>query len=322
MEYTNKTVLVTGAAGFLGSHVCDRLLEQGAHVIGVDSLITGRKENLSSALSRTTFTFIEADCSTSPRSYLPATVKPDVIFHLASPASPPIYQQFPIDTYLVNALGTHQLLQYLLTENRQGRFIFASTSEVYGDPKERPQKESYWGNVNPNGVRSCYDESKRFGEMVCGVHSRDFGLDVRIVRIFNTYGPRMSPLDGRVIPNFMMQALKNEPLTIYGDGTQTRSFCYVDDLIRGILLLGSTDSAKNETVNIGSPTEKTVNELAEMIQAATHATGEYVYKPLPSDDPTQRLPDISKAVSLLGWKLEIDFPTGLEKTLEYFKTQV
>lgn len=222
----------------------------------------------------------------------------------------------------MNAIGTHQLLQYLLAENQQGRFVFASTSEVYGDPKERPQKESYWGNVNPNGIRSCYDESKRFGEMVCGVHSRDFGLDVRIVRIFNTYGPRMNPLDGRVIPNFMMQALKNEPMTVYGDGTQTRSFCYVDDLVRGILLLGSTDTAKNETVNIGNPIEKTMNELAEMIRTATHTTSEYVYAPLPSDDPTQRLPDISKAASLLGWKPEIDIVAGLEKTLAYFKTQL
>lgn len=315
INYLGLQILVTGAAGFLPSHLCDALLKQGAFVTGVDNFITGHEENLSLASLSSNFQFIRADVTTNPETYLEGK-KFDVVFHMASPASPPKYQAHPVETYLVNSVGTHLLLQHLLKTNNKGKFIFSSTSEIYGNPTENPQKESYWGNVNPNGIRSCYDESKRMGETVCGVHARDFGMDVRIARIFNTYGPRMDPEDGRVIPNFLKQVKNHEALTIYGNGTQTRSFCYVDDLIQGLLLLGSLDAAKGETINLGNPDEFTMLELATIIQKVMGTTSELVYKPLPGNDPLQRKPDISKAKKLLGWEPMIKLEVGLRKDIK------
>lgn len=318
--FDQKTVLVTGAAGFVGSHLVDALLETGANVIGVDNFITGRKINLSHLLNNEesvvdNFAFIETDAIQSPATYLDKEIKVEVIFHLASPASPPRYQKHPVETYLVNSLGTHHLLDYLKTSNPQARFVFASTSEVYGDPQVHPQTEDYWGNVNPNGVRSCYDEGKRLGETICGVFNRDFNLDVRIARIFNTYGPRIDPKDGRVIPNFIEQFLAKKALTVYGDGEQTRSYCYVADLVDGLMKLASVDEAKGETVNLGNPDEYSINETAKLISPE----GEIEFKDLPGDDPTRRKPDISKAKELLNWQPKVDFEAGLATTIASFK---
>ena len=315
-----KTVVVTGAAGFLGSHLCDRLLESGANVIGVDNFVTGRKKNLAHLEDNQTFRFIEANVNTDPELYL-GDVTPDVVMHFASPASPPRYQEHPVETYLVNSYATHLLLSFLKEKNPEARFLFAGTSEAYGDPAVHPQPETYWGNVNPNGVRSCYDEAKRMGETVCGVFNRDFGMDTRIVRIFNTYGPRMNPEDGRVIPNLAMQALRGEAMTIYGDGTQTRSYCYVDDLLAGILAFLVHPELAGETLNIGNPEEFTILETADAIQAVIGET-ERTFEPLPGDDPLKRQPDISKALSVLEWRPAVSFTEGLAKTIEYFKSEL
>lgn len=315
-----KTVVVTGAAGFLGSHLCDSLLEAGSYVVGIDNFITGRAKNLSHLDSHTAFTFIEADVNSNPETYL-SGINPDIVLHFASPASPPRYQEYPVETYLVNSYATHLLLSFLKKHTPQARFLFAGTSEAYGDPTVHPQPETYWGNVNPNGVRSCYDEAKRMGETVCGVFNREFGIDTRVVRIFNTYGPRMNPADGRVIPNLVMQSLAHQPMTIYGDGTQTRSYCYVDDLIAGILAFLVHPELAGETLNIGNPEEFTILETAEQIAALT-GYSEKTFDALPSDDPLRRQPDISKATAVLGWKPEVTFSEGLAKTIEYFKTQV
>lgn len=322
--FNDKTVLVTGAAGFVGSHLVDALLKTGSTVIGVDNFITGRKDNLNHLFENgkstvDNFAFLETDAIQSPATYLDEEIKIDVIFHLASPASPPRYQDHPVETYLVNSLGTHHLLDYLKTSNPEARFVFASTSEVYGDPQAHPQTEDYWGNVNPNGVRSCYDEGKRLGETICGVFNRDFGLDVRIARIFNTYGPRIDPDDGRVIPNFIKQALGNKSLTIYGKGEQTRSYCYVSDLVSGILKLASVDEANGETVNLGNPDEYTIKRTAEIIKELVKSGSELIYKDLPGDDPTRRQPDISKAKKLLGWEPKVNFEEGLKKTIIDFE---
>jgi nucleoside-diphosphate-sugar epimerase len=326
--FQQKTVMVTGGAGFLGSHICDRLLKAGAKVVAVDNFLTGRIENLAHLLNEDgqsqnpNFTFIKADVITDPKSYLPADFKVDLILHFASPASPPRYQAHPKQTYLVNSYATHLLLEYLVKTNPQGRFLFASTSEIYGDPEQHPQPESYWGNVNPNGIRSCYDEAKRLGETICGVFERDSNIDARIVRIFNTYGPRIDPDDGRVIPNFIAQALVKKPLNIYGDGSQTRSYCYVDDLIEGILRLASFDGLKGQTVNIGNSKEYTVLQTAQIIQELINGScsdDDFEYLELPKDDPTRRKPDISKAKQLLDWQPQINFKEGLKKTIEYFK---
>lgn len=324
--FKNKTVLVTGAGGFVGSHLVDALLRLEANVIGVDNFVTGRRSNLKQLIkgNNTTdnFALIETDAIQSPATYLDTEITLDVIFHLASPASPPRYQENPIATYLVNSLGTHHLLDYLRENNPAGRFVFASTSEVYGDPVVHPQTEDYWGNVNPNGVRSCYDEAKRLGETICGVFNRDFRMNVRIARIFNTYGPRINPDDGRVIPNFVKQALGGKPLTIYGDGEQTRSYCYVSDLVAGLIKLATTDEARGETVNLGNPDEYSILETAEIVRAVVggiESESEFEYKKLPGDDPARRCPEISKAKEILGWEPKVGFEEGLKKTVASFR---
>jgi nucleoside-diphosphate-sugar epimerase len=256
--------------------------------------------------------------------YLPAEVTPQLILHFASPASPPRYQAFPVETYLVNSLATHHLAQYIKHQAPTCRMVFASTSEVYGDPAEHPQSETYWGNVNPNGVRSCYDEAKRLGETICGVHHRDFGLDIRIVRIFNTYGPRMDPADGRIIPQFVTEALRQQPLSVYGDGQQTRSYCYVDDLVRGIIEFANREELAGVTVNLGNPEEYTVLETAEiifeLIRGHAPTEQEMSFRPLPKDDPVRRQPDISKAQQLLDWHPQTSFRQGLQPTIEHFRS--
>lgn len=318
--FQNAKVLVTGAAGFIPSHLCENLLNQGAIVIGVDNFVSGRPANIASFEHHPNFTFIQADVTKDFSAGLPADFTPTHVFHMASPASPPGYQAHPIETYLVNSIGTHYLLQYLKNHAPEAAFLFASTSEVYGNPLEHPQKETYWGNVNPNGIRSCYDESKRLGETICGVHAREFGMNIRIVRIFNTYGPRMDPNDGRVIPQLMTQAVKNVPFTIYGDGKQTRSLCFVSDLVAGLLLLISEPKAKGETVNLGNPDERTVLELAETIKKISGSNASFEFSALPKDDPLRRQPDISKAKALLGWSPTVRLEDGLQKTFEYFRS--
>ncbi len=321
-----KTVLLTGAAGFIGSNLVAKLLPLGVRVIGVDNLITGRAENLAEFLDESgnskvaNFEFIRADVSQPARNYMDEYRTVDVILHFASPASPPRYQAYPVETYLVNTMGTHYLLQYLKETNPEGRFIFAGTSEAYGNPLVHPQPETYWGNVNPNGKRSCYDESKRMGETICGIFYRDFGVDARIVRIFNTYGPQMDPTDGRVIPNFVNQAVRKEPLTIYGDGSYTRSYCYIDDLIEYILRMADKENLAGETINIGNPEEFTILQTAQMVHKLVNSGVEFKpeYKPLPADDPTRRCPDISKAKKLLEYEPQVKFVDGLKKTVAYF----
>jgi nucleoside-diphosphate-sugar epimerase len=319
--YQDKTVLVTGAAGFIPSHLVDALLAQGAIVYGVDNFLTGRKENLQEAIKNNNFHFIEADVINTPDAYLPDGVTIDLVFHMASPASPIGYQQHPVETYMVNAFATHQLLQYFLANNPNIRFLFTSTSEAYGDPLEHPQKETYWGNVNPNGPRSMYDESKRLGETICGVHARDFEMDVRIVRIFNTYGPRMDLHDGRVLPEYFLCALKNQPITIHGDGTQTRSFCYVSDLVQGLLKMMETEGLRDQTINLGNPQEMTMNELATVVKEVTGSANEPTHTPARPEDPKKRKPDISKAKEMLGWEPTVSLKDGLAQTYTYFQSQ-
>ncbi len=332
--YQNKTVMVTGGAGFIGSHLCEELLDSGAKVIAVDNFLTGSQENIQHLQKQfpDRFSLIVADVSMPVSEYLPAEVQLDAVFHFASPASPPYYQAHPVETYLVNSLGTHQLLQHLLAYSPRTRFLFASTSEVYGDPQEHPQKESYWGNVNPNGPRSCYDEAKRLGEAICGVHARDFKMDVRIVRIFNTYGPRMDLDDGRVIPDFIKQSLHRQPFTIHGDGSQTRSYCYVSDLVNGVLTFAEKDELSGETFNLGNPDEYTIMETAQSVVKATtsilnreenkvDASPQMQFKELPQDDPLRRKPDISKAMQLLNWQPQVSFEEGLKKTIVFFHNQ-
>lgn len=321
--YQGKTVIVTGAAGFIGSHLTDALLANGARVLGIDNFLTGRKKNLADAQKSTLFTFVEADVTTDPTTYFPeAFLKPDCVFHFASPASPVGYQEHPVETYLVNSYGTHLLLQYLKKQSRASRFLFASTSEAYGDPLEHPQKETYWGNVNPNGVRSMYDESKRLGESICGVHTRDFGMDVRIIRIFNTYGPRMDPHDGRSLVDFATKALKGETITVFGDGQQTRSYCYVTDLVNGVLSMMESEKTNGETVNLGNPHEQTMMELISAIQKILGTSGQIEHLPERSDDPKRRCPDISKAQQVLGWSPTVSIEEGLTSTLNFLKNEL
>jgi len=314
-----KHILITGAAGFISSHLCERLLEKGYHITGVDNFITGNKNNLSEILDHEAFEFIEADASVKPSEYLPKDSTFDEIYHMASPASPRGYYLEPVKTYEINSFGTHYLAEF--AHQTKAKLFFASTSEVYGDPQVHPQTEDYWGNVHIRGVRSCYDVSKRFGEMVQEVWMRQYDLQVRTVRIFNTYGPRMDPQDGRVIPNFITQALKNEDLTVYGDGSQTRSFCFVDDLVNGIIQIMESGE-QGEYYNLGNPDEYTMLDLAKVIKDATQSKSEIVFKPLPEDDPTRRKPDISKVSQALGWKPSTSLQDGLVKTIDYFQSVV
>jgi dTDP-glucose 4,6-dehydratase len=305
-----KTVLVSGAAGFLGSHLCDRLVELGARVIGVDNLLTGRLENLA-ALPEGRFRFLQQDVSEPIHLDEPV----EAILNFASPASPFDYLEFPIETMKVGSAGTQRTLE--LAREHGARYFQASTSEVYGDPEVNPQPETYLGRVNPIGPRGVYDEAKRFGEALTMAYHRRHGVEVRIARIFNTYGPRMRPHDGRVVSSFICQALTDEPVTVFGDGTQTRSFCYVDDLVEGILRLLNSDY--NGPVNLGNPVEIEVGDLAERIIGMTESGSRIVYRPLPEDDPQVRRPDITLARDLLGWEPEVDLEEGLGRTIEYYR---
>jgi dTDP-glucose 4,6-dehydratase len=309
----SRNILVTGAAGFLGSHLCDSLLAAGDSVIGVDNLSTGKLANLSHLEHESRFSFLEHDITKTFDAG-----KVDFIFNFASPASPADYTRLGPETLLVGSAGTLNTLD--LARKYGAGFLHASTSECYGDPEVHPQVETYWGHVNPIGLRSVYDEAKRFSEAAVMAYHRYYGVDTHLVRIFNTYGPRLQPNDGRVISNFMMQALQGQPLTIYGDGSQTRSFCYVSDLIDGILRLSRSN--EHLPVNIGNPEEWTILECAREILAVTGAATEIIFKPLPQDDPTRRRPDITRAKELLGWEPKINLRHGLEKSLEYFKTCV
>ena len=306
-----KAFLITGGAGFIGSHLCEKYIAEGHLVIALDNLITGSKENLRRVLNHKHFTFIKHDISK------PVEIKGplDAVLHFASPASPPDYLKYPIQTLKVGSLGTHNALG--IAKAKKARFLLASTSEVYGDPLVSPQKESYWGHVNPVGPRGVYDEAKRFAEAITLAYHREHGMDTKIARIFNTYGERMRVEDGRVIPNFISQALLGKPLTVYGDGKQTRSYCYVSDLVRGIDK--TLHSKLNAPVNLGNPNEMSVLKLAKFIGRLTNSKSKIIYKPLPIDDPKQRCPDISLAKKLLGWKPEVSLEDGLMKTIEYFR---
>ncbi len=309
-----KIAVITGGAGFLGSHLCDKLLNEGMKVICIDNLITGSLENISHLFGNDNFTFIKHDVT----NFIHVPGKVDYILHFASPASPIDYLQLPIQTLKVGSLGTHKALG--LAKEKNAIFLLASTSEVYGDPLVHPQNEDYWGNVNPVGPRGVYDEAKRFAESLTMAYHRYHGVQTRIVRIFNTFGPRMRLNDGRALPAFISQALKNEPITIFGDGSQTRSFCYVDDLIEGIYKL----LLSNEVlpVNIGNPEEISIKQFAEEIIELTGSKSVIEYHPLPEDDPKIRQPDISKAISILKWKPKISRREGILRTLEYFKQKL
>jgi dTDP-glucose 4,6-dehydratase len=308
-----KRVVITGAAGFIGSHLAETLLDRDYTVVGIDNLLTGATENISHLVNRD-FTFIKHDVT----NYMYVDGPVDFVLHWASPASPIDYLELPIPTLKVGALGTHKALG--LAKAKGARFVLASTSEVYGDPLEHPQKETYWGNVNPVGPRGVYDEAKRFAEAMTMAYHRYHGLDTKIVRIFNTYGPRMRLNDGRAVPAFMSQVLHNEDVTVFGDGSQTRSFTYITDLVDGIIRLML--SAENDPVNIGNPVEMTIKEIAETIIWMTGSTSKLVYRPLPTDDPRQRRPDITRARELLGWEPKVQLEEGLVKTIEYFRTKV
>jgi dTDP-glucose 4,6-dehydratase len=309
--------VITGGAGFIGSHLCDRFLAEGHEVVCVDNFITGSQANvdaLQSGPGGARFTFRHHDISRPLEIDGPV----DNVLHFASPASPVDYLKYPIQTLKVGSLGTHNALG--LAKRKKARYLLASTSEVYGDPEEHPQREEYWGHVNPIGVRGCYDEAKRFAEAITMAYHRYHAVRTHVVRIFNTYGPRMRLDDGRVLPNFMGQALRGEPLTVYGDGSQTRSFCYVDDLVEGIYRLLGTDF--HEPVNLGNPNEITILDFAREILALSGCKSPIVYKPLPADDPKVRKPDISRARQLLGWEPKVDRHDGLRLTLEFFQKKV
>ncbi len=303
--------VVTGGAGFIGSWLCESLISDGHKVICIDNLITGSVKNIEHLRKNKDFRLIKHDVSKP----LP-NEKADFVFHLASPASPVHYQKHAIETMLANSAGTYNMLK--LARSSNAKFLFASTSEVYGDPKEHPQKETYWGNVNPVGVRSCYDESKRFGEsLVMAIH-RKYGLDARIIRIFNTYGPRMQKDDGRAVPNFIIQAISSKPITIYGDGKQTRSFCYVTDMVDGIKKVMFSYKTTGDIINLGNPNEYTILEIAEKTKEILGSRSKIVFKPLPEDDPTRRKPDITKANNI-GWQPKIQLGEGLNSTIEWFR---
>jgi len=306
-------ILVTGGAGFLGSHLSERLLELGHEVVVADNFYTGNKENIAHLLDNKSFELIRHDVT------FPLYVEVDGIFNLACPASPVQYQKNPVQTFKTSVHGAINMLG--LTKRTGARFLQASTSEIYGDPHVSPQEESYWGNVNPIGIRSCYDEGKRAAETLTFDYHRQFGLDIRVARIFNTYGPRMDANDGRVVSNFIVQALKGEPITIYGDGSQTRSFCYVSDLIEGLIKLFFTEKVY-EPVNLGNPNPINMKELAEEVLGLTGSKSKIAYKELPGDDPKQREPNITKAKDLLNWSPKVDRRAGLTSTINYFKTAI
>jgi UDP-glucuronate decarboxylase len=314
-----KTALVAGGSGFLGSHLCDALLAEGWHVIALDNLMTGRRSNVAHLMSDPRFDLIEADI-TEPLPVRLRTLKLDQVWNLACPASPPAYQADPEHTLMTSVIGTHQLIK--LAEATRARFFMASTSEVYGDPDVHPQKETYWGNVNPTGPRACYDEGKRAAETLCFDFDRLRRAEVRVVRIFNTYGPRLRAEDGRVVSNVVNQALLNEDMTVYGDGQQTRSFCYVDDLIEGMLKLMAYEGEQPGPVNIGNPTEMTINELVQRVIAMTDSRSRIVQRPLPKDDPQRRRPDISKAAELLGWAPRTSVEQGLRATINWYRAEL
>ena len=306
--------LITGGAGFLGSHLCDRFLAEGHEVVCMDNLITGNPDNVAHLMGHERFSFVHHDVS----SYVYVAGDLDYILHFASPASPIDYLQLPIQTLKVGSLGTHNLLG--LAKAKQARLLLASTSEVYGDPQVHPQPETYWGHVNPVGSRGVYDEAKRFAEAITMAYHRYHGVETRIVRIFNTYGPRMRLDDGRALPAFMGQALRGEPITVFGDGSQTRSFTFVDDLVEGIVRLLLSDEA--DPTNIGNPDEVSIREFAEEIVALTGSQSTLTFEDLPSDDPKVRQPDITKARAVLGWEPTVDRADGLERTLDYFRERV
>ena len=304
-------ILLTGGAGFLGSHLSERLLSEGHHVICMDNLITGNEKNIAHLIPKSEFEFIKHDVS----KYIVVKGDIDYVLHFASPASPIDYLEHPIKTLKVGSLGTHNALG--VAKKYNAKFFLASTSEVYGDPLVNPQPETYWGNVNPVGPRGVYDEAKRFGEAITLAYHRVHGIDTKIVRIFNTYGERMRHNDGRVVPNFIDQALRDEPLTVYGDGSQTRSFCYVSDLVEGIVRLMMSDL--NEPVNIGNPAEMSILEFAETLKRLTDSKSEIVFEELPVNDPKVRRPDITKAKEMLGWEPKVDLEEGLKRTIESFR---
>ena len=304
--------VVSGAAGFVPSHLCDLLLSEGHDVVGIDNFLTGSAKNLAHLAGNERFRFIEADVCQP----LPGVGEVDCVVHAASPASPKDYYEYPLETLEVGSTGSRNLLE--LARANGARYLVTSTSECYGDPLEHPQVETYWGNVNPVGPRSCYDESKRFAEAITMAYHRKYGLRTNIARIFNTYGPRMKLNDGRVVPQFLDQALGGRPITIYGDGKQTRSFCYVSDLVRGLYLL--SQSEERLPVNLGNPVERTMLEFAEVIQRLTGTKSEIVFEPLPEDDPKRRRPDIAKAKRVLGWEPVVSLEEGLKPTIAYFES--
>jgi nucleoside-diphosphate-sugar epimerase len=311
-----KTVLITGSAGFIGSHLCDRFIREGFYVIGIDNFLTGSPENIKHLSENKQFKFIEQDVTEN----ISISENIDAVLHFACPASPVDYLNYPIETLKVDSIGTLNTLN--LAKEKKARYIFASTSEIYGDPEIHPQIESYWGNVNPIGPRSVYDEAKRFSEAISMSFKREYDLDVRIVRIFNTYGPRMKLNDGRVVPNFISQALKEEDLTVYGDGSQTRSFCYVEDLVEGIFRVFIKDNIGGEVINLGNPDEYNIIDFARIIIEKTNSKSNISYKSLPKDDPKRRRPDISKARKIIDWQPQFTLDEGLEKSIEYFQSQL
>ena len=309
-----KKILVTGGAGFIGSNLCELLLNKGNRVICLDNFYTGRRENISKLMYNNNFEVVEWDIRN------PIDINVDEIYNAACPASPPAYQKSPTYTMKTSIIGIINMLE--LSKKYGAKLLQFSTSEVYGQPLEHPQTEEYFGNVNPNGIRACYDEGKRASEALCFDYNREFGCKNRIIRIFNTYGPNMDPCDGRVVSNFIIQALKNEPITIYGDGSQTRSFCYVDDLLDGILKVMEYNADIHTPINLGNPQEFTVKELAEIVLEKTKSKSSIVFMDLPKDDPIMRKPNISKANNILDWKPTITLNDGLDKTIKYFKEQI
>ncbi len=309
-----KKILVTGGAGFIGSHLCKRLLNEGNEVVCLDNFFTGSKENVSELLSNPKFKLVEHDII---EEYFE---KVDEIYNMACPASPPHYQYDPIKTNKTSVIGILNMLE--LAKKNNAKILQASTSEVYGDPKVHPQTESYWGNVNPIGIRSCYDEGKRCAETFMMDYNRQYGVDTRIIRIFNTYGPNMDPNDGRVVSNFIIQALKGQDITVYGDGSQTRSFCYVDDLVDGIIKMMNNPQGFIGPVNLGNPSERSVLDFAKMIIEMTNTKSKIVYNPLPCDDPMQRKPDLTVAKRELDWQPTTDIKVGIKKTIDYFENKI